>query len=178
MQLIVFIEFIVFILAMAWTNPSHGAEDWQAFTPAEANISLALDKASITRQGTTVKFWERVEFVQPEQQDEVSGRMIKFKRIHRLMDCSARTQGVLRGSLFAENGKLIEASITEPASVQMSAIPTGTLAEQEFDLVCAKTPVAARPAGTIPPIAPVSPAIPAENAPTVDLRGAPPPRQP
>jgi hypothetical protein len=176
MQLIVFIEFIVLLLAVAWTNASHGAEDWHVFTSNGANISLAIDKASVIRQGATVKFWERVEFEKPEQQDEVSGRMIKFKRIHRVMDCSARTQGVLRGSLFAENGKLIEASISEPASVQMSSIPPGTLAEQELDLACAKTPAAGRPPGTIPPIVPVSPAIPAENAPTVDLRGVVPPR--
>lgn len=160
---------------------SHAAEDWHVLTAGDANISLAIDKGTLARDGAVVKFWERVEFEQPEQKDEVSGRMIKFKRIQRVMDCTARTQGVLRGSLFAENGKLIEASITEPGSVLMSPIPSGTIAEQQFDLVCAKTPAAAaasKPVGTIPSIAPVSPVIPADTAPTVDLRSGPPPRQP
>jgi regulator of extracellular matrix RemA (YlzA/DUF370 family) len=107
--------------------------------------------ARVTVEGKKVTFWERVEFVKPDQIDEVSGRLIKFKRIQRVMDCEARLQGVLRGSLFGENNKLIEAIINDADKVQMNPIPPGTVAEQELALVCPQAQSGAQPAGSMPP---------------------------
>lgn len=144
MQLIVFINIFIIILACAWSKISFANEDWTPLTSNQSNLSLAIDLRRVVVDGKKVTFWERVEFAQPDQMDEVSGRMIKFKRIQRVMDCAATTQAVLKGSTFGENNKLIEAVILDPAKVLMAPIERGTIAEQQLKIVCAQADVQAR----------------------------------
>jgi regulator of extracellular matrix RemA (YlzA/DUF370 family) len=151
MQHIVFNRFFTIILALGWSQICVATEEWKALTSGQNNLSLAIDISRVVVEGKKVTFWERVEFIKPDQVDEVSGRLIKFKRIQRVMDCETRMQGVLRGSLFGENNKLIEAIINDSDKVQMSAIPPGTVAEQELALVCSQGQSGAEPAGSIPP---------------------------
>ncbi len=169
MQLIVFIKLFITLTLLTGAVTGHAAEDWHVFTLGQGNVSLAMDKSSLVIDGKKVSFWERVEFARPDQIDEVSGRLIKSKRIQRVMHCEARTQGVLRGSLFGENNKLIEAIIIDVDKVEMQPIAAGTVAEQQWAMVCARGQKTAQPAGMIPPLAPL-PAIPTDARSTVDLR--------
>lgn len=136
MQLIVLIPYFFAFALLTTGRFAKAAEDWLPLPVVSGNVSLALDKNSLAIEGSQAMFWERAQFERAEEKDEVSGRMITSKRVYRVMNCANRTQGVLRGSLFGENGKLIESIILLPEKVQMEAIPAGSVAEYEFNLVC------------------------------------------
>ncbi len=172
MQAIVLFKISFVLCSAAWSKASFSAEDWHVFTLNQSNLSLAIDKSSIVVEGKTVRFWERVEFARPDQIDEVSGRLIKSKRIHRIMHCEARTQGVLRGSLFGENNKLIEAIMVEVDKVDMKAITPGTVAEQEWAMACAQLQQRDRAVSQMPPLVPLVPSVTTDTGPTTDARGS------
>lgn len=113
------------------------AESWRAFGVSSPNVLFSVDEASLKREGSKAYFVERLVFVVPVQRDASSGQMIKEKRVLRVMDCAARTQGYLRGSLLAADGRLIEAVTTDPADLKMTAIPTPSLAAEELGWACA-----------------------------------------
>jgi hypothetical protein len=136
MRPINYLKISVCIFALNLANTSFASDAWYLITESDSNISIAINLATLERQNNLVIFWERVEFDEPEQQDEISGRLIKYKRTQRVFNCETRTQGVLRGALFDENNKLIEASIAELADVAMTSIPPDTFAESQYDLVC------------------------------------------
>lgn len=112
------------------------AQSWLAMPTAEPNVLFSVDEASLGRAGDTVKFWERLVFVQPRQRDEVTGRMVKEKRIHRIMNCGDKTQGHDFGSLVGEDGRNIETISINAADVRMTSVPSGTLAETEMLWAC------------------------------------------
>ncbi len=171
-QPIVFIQLFFIALGLLIANPSHAAEDWQLLSSAEANASFAIDKASIVRMGPKVRFWERTEFQRPEQIDEASGLPIKYKRVQRLIDCSERTQGVLRGSIFSEKGKLIEALTNDPAQVRMIPVPPQSIGDKELEIVCGTRAVPAAGAAAIPLVQiPANPAITDKPATALELLG-------
>lgn len=114
------------------------AEDWLTIPTNSPNISFAIDKSSVERSGESVQFWEKMLFSKPEVKDEGSGKMIKEKRVQRVMHCQERTQGVVYGATYGEDGVFITSTSFDGAQRAMVAIPPGTVAEQEFRLLCAK----------------------------------------
>jgi hypothetical protein len=170
MQPIVLIKIFIALFSLGWSSFCLSEENWYPFTSSQSNLSLAIDKNSVTVEGNKVRFWERVEFARPEQVDEVSGRLIKFKKIQRVMHCVERTQGVIRGSLFGENNKLIEAIIVDADKVEMSPIAAGTVAEQELSVVCAQVQKTNSGVGHIPPLAPTLPSSVTDTSSTLDIR--------
>jgi hypothetical protein len=139
MYLSVLINFFMLTLLLAASSLAKAEADWQVLNPRAGNTLISMDKNSVVLEAANVTFWEKVEFAQAEEKDDVSGRMIKFKRVQRLMDCTEKTQGVLRGSTFGENNKLIEAIILEPANVVMTPIQSGSVAELQWKLACTKS---------------------------------------
>ena len=84
---------------------------------------FSIDEASLSRNGDVVRFWERLVFLVPEQRDEPSGKMVKEKRIHRVMNCAQKSQGHLYTSLIAPDGKTVYAfrSAIEPDAPEILA---------------------------------------------------------
>jgi hypothetical protein len=117
-------------------NPALAAEDWQTITTNAPNISFLVDKGSLERKGSLVYFRERMTFAKPEVKEEVSGRLIKEKRVQRVMNCVERTQGIVYGAIYAEGGAFITSTSFDDALKTMTAIPGGTVAEEELRLVC------------------------------------------
>ncbi|MEY4729599.1 MAG: hypothetical protein RL020_757 [Pseudomonadota bacterium] len=136
MQVIVLINNLILFMILAWSSTLLAAEDWLVLNPQEKNVFIAIDQSSVVQNSGKVIFWERVEFERPEEKDEVSGRMIKYKRVQRVMDCAAKTQGVLRGSTFGENNKLIEAIILDAEKIEMRPIMEGSVGQLQFDMMC------------------------------------------
>lgn len=129
--------FLFFGIAWALNAPSAFAEeDWIRLPTSAPDITFTIDKASVERQGNIVKFWEKITFEKPDVKDEASGMMIKEKKIHRIMDCAVHTQGVISGATYGENGRFITSVEFSAAQIRMNAIPPGTLADEEFNLVC------------------------------------------
>ena len=118
------------------THSALATEAWLTIPNSDSNIMFAIDQGSIERQGEIVRFWEKLVYIRPKVVDEASGKWVKEKKVHRLMHCAERTQGVISGATYTENGRFISSvSFDEPQS-QMSAIPPGTLAAAELKLVC------------------------------------------
>lgn len=117
-------------------GPAKAAPDWVVLPTASADVSFAVDLASLRRTGSRVSFWERLRYLKPEQTDAVSGKPIKEKRVHRVMDCAKRSQGFVYGAVYAEDGSFIESTSQDRARLKLTPIPPGTLAEQELQLVC------------------------------------------
>lgn len=135
----------LFIVLLGRTVISMAAEPVAQWVPVAAsaeNLAFAVDVASIQRKGETVTFRERVVFANPDQRDAVSGKLIKEKHALRAMRCNDRTQGVKSGTLFDENGRVIESVSVDDHLIHWLSIPQGSVAEREFDLVCEPKAVA------------------------------------
>jgi hypothetical protein len=126
------------LLGVVGASSASAAEDWLTISTNSPNISFFIDKSSVERTGDMVQFWEKMIFAKPDVKDEGSGKMIKEKRVQRVMDCQAHTQGVVYGAIYGEDGSFITSTSFEGAQRAMTAIPPGTVAEQEFRMVCAK----------------------------------------
>jgi hypothetical protein len=111
-------------------------EDWISLPTSAPSITFSIDKASVVRQGKRVTFWENITFEKSEVKDDASGSTIKEKKVKRIMDCEDHSQGVISGATFGENGRFITSVEFSAAQIRMTAIPAGTLAAQELDLVC------------------------------------------
>lgn len=109
---------------------------WRAMPTQVTNVLFSVDEASLMRDGDRVSFWERLVYVVPPN-DDVSGKQVKEKRVHRVMDCAGKTQGHLYGAMIAEDGQRIEAVSVDAAKVQMMPIPPDTLAARELAWACA-----------------------------------------
>ena len=118
------------------THSALATEAWLTIPNSDPNIMFEIDKDSIERQGELVQFWEKLVFIQPKIVDEASGKWVKEKKVHRLMHCADRTQGVISGATYSENGRFISSVSFDAPQSEMSAIPPGTLAAAELELVC------------------------------------------
>jgi hypothetical protein len=128
----------IFILLWCGSNLGHAraAEDWLVIPTGSPNITFAIDKGSLERNGNRVKFWEKLTYTKPEFIDEASGLLVKEKRVHRIMHCTNKTQGLLHGITYGEQGRFITSMSVDESKLSMSAIPPNTVAEREHALVC------------------------------------------
>jgi hypothetical protein len=117
-------------------NIAFGTEVWLPISTSAPNITFMVDRTSLERTGALVQFREKMVYAKPEVRDEASGQLIKEKRVQRVMDCDERTQGVLSGAIYAEGGTFIVANSFDDALKTMVKIPPGSVAEEEFRLVC------------------------------------------
>lgn len=122
--------------ALVARSAACAAEDWVTVSTPSANVSFAIDRSSIKRTGPLVQFWEKMAYARPEGRDEASNKPIKEKKVQRLMDCGRRTQAVLFGAVYAEDGSFITSTTFEHPEKAMAAIPPGTIAEDELRFVC------------------------------------------
>lgn len=125
----------VLLTAFAACN-AYAAEDWVTIATNSPNITFAVDKDSIQREGSAVTFWEKMEYVTPETTDQASGKKIKEKKVRRIINCKERTQGYNYGVTYAEDGSFITSIMLKASQVKMTSIPPGTIAEAELNLVC------------------------------------------
>lgn len=126
----------ILVCALLASKAAFAAEEWVTVSSPSANVSFAIDKSSIKRTGHQARFWEKMTYTKPETRDEASAKLIKEKKVERLMDCEERTQAVLFGSLYAEDGSFITSTTFEHPEKTMTAIPPGSIAEGELRFVC------------------------------------------
>lgn len=126
------------LVLMFMAASAFAAEDWLTISTNASNISFAIDKASIERTGSTVQFWEKMVFSKPDLKDEGSGKLIKEKRVQRMMHCQNHRQAVIYGAIYGEDGSFITSTSFDEEHRELIGIPPGTVAEAEFNLLCAK----------------------------------------
>ncbi|MES2354102.1 MAG: surface-adhesin E family protein [Pseudomonadota bacterium] len=112
------------------------AESWRAFPTEAKNVLFSVDEASLVRGGDMVKFRERIVFIVPEKRDVPSGKKVKEKRIHRVMNCRDKTQAHLYASQIAEDGSRIEEVYRDENKLTMTPILPDTIGEQELQWAC------------------------------------------
>ena len=112
------------------------AEEWVTIPTNASDVTFSIDKGSVVRKKNTVRFWEKITYGQPEVVDQASGKLVKEKKVHRIMNCSKNTQSLIYGATYADNGDFITSVSYEESKIKMTAIPPGTLAAEEFTLVC------------------------------------------
>lgn len=122
--------------ALLASHAVFAAEEWLTISSPSANITFAIDKGSVERTGHLARFWEKMTYAKPEARDEASAKMIKEKRVQRLMNCEERTQAVMFGALYAEDGSFITSTTFDQPQKAMTAIPPGSIAEEELNFVC------------------------------------------
>ena len=133
------IFFYLFVLLFVFSfKAANATEEWVIITTNSPNIAFSVDKEDIKQTGDLVEFWEKLEYKQPEIVDQASGRKIKEKKVRRLINCKERTQGYSYGITYAEDGRFITSISLEPSQIKMDTIPPGTIAEEEWGLVCKK----------------------------------------
>jgi hypothetical protein len=114
------------------------AENWVPIAGAKPGVRFEVDANSVVRRGDRVEFWERVEYEKPSVRDEASLRIIKVKKVLRVMDCKARTQGFREAMAFSTDARLIEHIVHGGAGIQMDPVPPRTIAAWQLDWACTK----------------------------------------
>jgi hypothetical protein len=130
-------KLLAVLLALTAYSPAHAAEEWLTVPTESDNITFSIDKVHLKRSGKVVKFWEKIVYTHPAVKDETSGKMIKEKKMHRIMNCAERTQGLLHGVTYGEQGNFITSLSLDEDKTSMTAIPDNTVAATEFEIVCA-----------------------------------------
>ena len=123
------------ICPIVWCS-ANAAEDWVTIPTNASDVTFSIDKASIQRKKNTVRFWEKITYGRPDVIDQASGKLVKEKKVHRIMDCLKNTQSLIYGATFADDGKFITSVSFDESKIKMTAIPRGTLAAEELKLVC------------------------------------------
>lgn len=125
------------LLALAATaGAPHAAENWIQVPGVKPGVRFEVDAESVIARGGRVEFWERVEYAKPSIKDEASLRLIKVKKVLRVMDCAARTQGFREAMAFSTDARLIEHVMLGGAGISMSPVPPGTIAAWQLDWAC------------------------------------------
>ena len=114
----------------------HAAENWVQVPGAKQGVRFEVDAESVISRGGRVEFWERVEYEKPSIKDEASLRFIKVKKVLRVMDCEARTQGFREAMAFSTDARLIEHVMLGGAGISMTPVPPGTIAAWQLDWAC------------------------------------------
>ena len=120
----------------ATAGAAHAAEKWVEVPGVKPGVRFEVDAESVSVRGGRVEFWERVEYEKPAIKDEASLRLIKVKKVLRVMDCKARTQGFREAMAFSSDARLIEHVMLGGAGIQMSPVPPGTIAAWQLDWAC------------------------------------------
>ncbi len=112
------------------------SQEWTQLPTSNPNVRFVIDLGSIERDGDLALFRERLSYDKPDIIDETSGMLIREKLVHRVMNCNNKTQGMLSGSMRSDSGMLIERVTVDRNQMVMTAIPAGSVAEKELDMVC------------------------------------------
>jgi hypothetical protein len=120
---------------------------WVHVPSVDESRDFYLDRSSVRVVEGDVEAWDVVIYKNPSQRDPSSGRLIKQKRTYRRSSCIRSDQALLKGSIFDEEGKLIEL-ITQPyEKAPKVLIPYGTIAWSQLVLACE---IAGLPAPQLP----------------------------
>lgn len=111
-------------------------ENWIQVPGVKPGLRFEVDAASVINRGGRVEFWERVEYEKPSIKDEASLRLIKVKKVLRVMDCQARTQGFREAMAFSTDARLIEHIMLGGAGISMAPVPPKTIAAWQLDWAC------------------------------------------
>lgn len=127
------------LLCCSAIGKADASEDWLVIPTATPNLAFSIDKGNLEKKGNLIKFWEKMTYAKPDIRDEVSGYLIAEKKMHRVMNCAEKTQGLIHGSTYGEHGRFITSISVDEAKIAMSEIPPNTIAASELTLVCGAT---------------------------------------
>ena len=131
-----FIVAVSMLICVGISCTVFAAEEWVTIPTNASDVTFLIDKGSIKRKKNIVRFWEKITYGQPDVVDPASGKLVKEKKVHRIMDCLKNTQSLIYGATFADDGKFITSVSYEESKIKMTTIPPGTLAAEELKLVC------------------------------------------
>lgn len=124
------------LLCCSAIGNADAVENWLVIPTATPNLTFSIDRGNLEQNGNLVKFWEKLTYAKPEIQDDVSGYLIAEKKMHRVMDCTEKVQGLIHGATYGEHGRFITSISVDEDKIAMSEIPPDTIAASELVLVC------------------------------------------
>jgi Surface-adhesin protein E len=123
-------------VAVVMVDGARGGETWIQVPGVRPGVRFEVDAESLNIRSGRVEFWERVEYEKPTLKDEASLRWIKVKKVLRVMDCQARTQGFREAMAFSTDARLIEHILLGGVGITMTPVPPGTIAAWQLDWAC------------------------------------------
>jgi Surface-adhesin protein E len=127
---------VAVVTAVVMVGGVRGGETWIQVPGVKPGVRFEVDAESVNVRGGRVEFWERVEYENPTIKDDASLRLIKVKKVLRVMDCQARTQGFREAMAFSTDARLIEHILLGGAGITMTPVPPGTIAAWQLDWAC------------------------------------------
>jgi hypothetical protein len=127
---------VAVVTAVVMVGAVRGGETWIQVPGVKPGVRFEVDAESVNVRGGRVEFWERVEYEKPTIKDDASLRLIKVKKVLRVMDCQARTQGFREAMAFSTDARLIEHILLGGAGITMTPVPPGTIAAWQLDWAC------------------------------------------
>ena len=124
-------------LLFACAAPAAGAADWLVLGDSPANATFAIDLDSVERvAGRRVAVWLKRVPAQPESRGLFKGSLAQSQERY-LIDCSARSSGMIADLAFDQEGKLLESREYRNPPETMRAIAPGTMIEKAGAMACA-----------------------------------------
>jgi hypothetical protein len=127
---------VAVVAAVVLVDGVRGGETWIQVPGVRPGVRFEVDAESLVTRAGRVEFWERVEYEKPTIRDEASRRWIKVKKVLRVMDCEAHTQGFREAMAFSTDARLIEHILLGRAGIDMTPIPPGTIAAWQLAWAC------------------------------------------
>jgi Surface-adhesin protein E len=127
---------VAVVAAVVMVDGARGGETWIQVPGVRPGVRFEVDAESLITRAGRVEFWERVEYEKPTIKDDASLRLIKVKKVLRVMDCQAHTQGFREAMAFSTDARLIEHIVLGGAGINMTPIPPGTIAAWQLDWAC------------------------------------------
>jgi Surface-adhesin protein E len=127
---------VAVLAAFVTVGGAQGGETWVQVPGVKPGVRFEVDAESVNARDGRVEFWERVEYEKPAIKDDASLRLIKVKKVLRVMDCQAHTQGFREAMAFSTDARLIEHIVLGGAGITMTPIPPGTIAAWQLAWAC------------------------------------------
>lgn len=115
------------------------ASDWVKIGVDKDGRSWLVDKSSITRDGSLVRAWKRVEFSQPSPYPP-TGQLVSVATFLEFTDCKRMATGVKESKLFSTDGSTIAFHVDPDEKIQWQSASPGSFLETAMRFVCEPIP--------------------------------------
>lgn len=121
------------------------AADWALIRGSEQGAPgyLQIDRATITRERSTVSFWRRAVYANPFEIPGTKGLKARVVVSHSVLDCANRTETTRKVFYLSDDKSQVRLAERGPYGPD-DVIP-GTPPEEVFEFVCHGKPIAAPP---------------------------------
>lgn len=132
-------------IALAFGVSGATAADWMLIRGPEQGAPgyLQVDRATVSREGSTVSFWQRAVYPRPLEIPGAPGLKTRVVVSHMILDCAKRVETI--GKVVYLSDDQSQFKLAERGPFGPDDIIPGTPAEEVLEFMCSGKPIPAAP---------------------------------